>query len=366
MSLLYVPLMAAKSGEFTALSELKGIAAEQIKPLLDLPTKTKTASVDAIKATAVKAGKAWKNKPAYIDITKWTSDSRVENGMHVLEYAFNRLKEYGIKIDPVIGYDRWDDPAYQQALKNICQTTVGVRPCIRLDSESVKDDLPDTDYFFDRLTEILDTLDIEPIDCTIVLDLGDVSKSVIPDLIAIVDDAINTIRDYGILDIVVAGGSMPDSVNKAVKNHDSDGHILRNEVMVWKAIFNSFKDKKIVFGDYTVRNPKSVEGIIALNANAKIRYTVQNQFYILRGHSKQVDSLALQNKDLAKRLVASSEFSTASFSWGDAKIEACANGILEIKSPTTMIAIDTNHHIQAVVSEIYEHQRTTITTTSLV
>jgi hypothetical protein len=136
-------------------------------------------------------------------------------------------------------------------------------------------------------------------------------------------------------------------------------------MMAWKAVFAEWKDMGIIFGDYLIRSPLAVEGVIAPHANAKIRYTFDNQYFIVRGHSKKLDSLTNQHRELAKKLVTAPHFMGPSFSWGDSSLFNCSIGSLEIRDATLMIAADSNHHICSVITEIYDHQRQVVSTSSL-
>lgn len=358
MSVIYVPVMAAKRGEFTALSNLQGVVAEKIIPVFELPAKKPDTKIfeKSIGRTAVNAGKAWGGRSAFLDISKWSPNARTETGIHVLEYAFSQFRSCGVVANPIVGYDRWDDPSYSQAVKNI-RKHYSATPCIRFDREAVKDDMLDFSYFADRVNEIMVSLDIEPNKCFVMVDLGDVSTASVPDIIENIERAVKTLLSMGFGTVIVVGGSMPDAVNKAVDNRDAEGCIPRIEMMAWKTIFSDAMDSRIVFGDYLIRSPNSVEGVIALDANAKIRYTTDSQYFIVRGHSKREDSLTLQHKNLAKKLVASTCYMGSHFSWGDSEVFNCSIGTREIRDATLMIAVDSNHHISAVVAEVFEHQR---------
>ena len=365
MSFLYVPVMAAKRGEFTALSNLRSSAAEKTIPLFELPAKKPDAKAHekAINRTATSAGKAWGARPAFLDISKWSPDARTESGIHVLEYAFAQFRANSVIAHPVVGYDRWDDPTYSQALKNI-RKSFPVTPCIRLDSEAVQHDMPDFSYFSDRINDIMASLDVEPNNCYVMVDFGDVTTDSVPDVITNAEMAVTTLRNLGFSTVIVVGGSMPVAVNEAVDTPDAEGCIPRIEMMAWKAIFSGGKDRQIIFGDYLIRSAEAVEGVIAPHANAKIRYTIDNQFFIVRGHSKKLDSLTLQHKVLAEKLVASPHYMGVQSSWGDSEMLNCSIGIREIRDPTGMIAVDSNHHISAVLTEIFEHQRQVVTSTT--
>jgi len=356
MSILYVPVMAAKRGEFTALSNLQGGMAKNIFPLFELPAKKADAKgiEKSISKTAVNAGKAWGGRSAFLDISKWSPNARTESGIHVLEYAFSQFSSGGIVTHPVVGYDRWDDPSYSQAVKNI-RKYYAVTPCIRFDREAVQDDMLDFAYFADRVNDIMISLDVGPHNCFVMVDFGDVSTSSVPDIIDDIEMAVKTLRSMGFGTVIAVGGSMANAVNKAVDSHDAEGCIPRIEMMAWKAVFSDTKDKQIVFGDYLIRSPNAAEGVIAPDANAKVRYTIDNQYFIVRGHSKRVDSLAFQHKDLAKKLVASVFYMGSHFSWGDSEVFNCSIGFKEIRDATLMIAVDSNHHIATVVTEVLEH-----------
>lgn len=358
MSLLYVPLMAAKRGEFTALSNLPGSISEKMMPLFELSAKKPDVKLfeKSISQTAAKAGKVWGNRAAFLDISKWSPNMRTESGIHVLEYAFSQFRAKDVMVHPVVGYDRWDDPAYRNALQNI-RKSHQVTPCIRFDREAVQDDMADIPYFTDQVNEIMAALDVGPSNCYVMVDFGGVSNTPVPDLIANTEAAVQVLRGLGFSYVISVGGSMPTSVNDAVGAPDAEGCIPRIEMMAWKAIFSGSQDRKIVFGDYLIRSPDSIEGVIAKHANAKMRYTVDNQFYIVRGHSKVFDSLTSQHKKLAETLVASAHYMDPTFSWGDSELMNCSLGSKEIRDATGMIAVDSNHHINTVVAEIFEHQQ---------
>lgn len=361
MSLIYVPLMAAKRGEFTALTNLQESISERAMPLFELPAQKPGAQMfeKAICRTAAGAGKAWLGRPAFLDISKWSPDARTESGIHVLEYAFSQFRSCDVRAHPVVGYDRWDDPTYRQALKNI-RNMFPVTPCIRLDREAIQDDLRDVPYFSERMNDIMASLEVLPKNCYVLVDFGDVSAIAVPDLIEDAETAVSVLRGLGFNLVIIAGGSMPAAVNKAVESPDAEGCILRIEMLAWKAMFSRTQDRGIIFGDYIIRNPNAADGVIAPHANAKIRYTIDNQFFIVRGHSKKLDSLTIQHEGLSAKLVGSVHYMTPTFSWGDGEVLNCSTGLKEIREPTTMIAVDTNHHINVVIAEVFEHQRAVV------
>jgi hypothetical protein len=222
-------------------------------------------------------------------------------------------------------------------------------------------DLP---YFTNRMHEIMADLEVGPNNCYVMVDFGDVATTAVPDIIEDTESAVNTLRSMGFGIVIVAGGSMPAGVNEAVNVPDAEGCIPRIEMMAWKAVFSSMKDLGVVFGDYLIRNAEAAEGIIAPHANAKVRYTIENQFFIVRGHSKQLHSYTIQHKDLTQRLVASAHYMNPAFSWGDSEVMNCSMGIKELREPTAMIAVDSNHHIHTVMAEVLAHQHKVLATSA--
>jgi len=92
MSPLYVPIMAAKQGEYSALSNLQPSVSTNIFPLFELPAKKpNTKSLEkTVQRTAFNAGKVWATKHAFLDFSKWSPNTQTESGIHLLEYAFGQ------------------------------------------------------------------------------------------------------------------------------------------------------------------------------------------------------------------------------------------------------------------------------------
>ncbi|WP_063813038.1 MULTISPECIES: beta family protein [Burkholderia cepacia complex] len=358
MSPAYVPILKAKAGEFSALQNLPARVAARIVPLFDLPRpdqKYEGTVQDHISKVARNCGVAWSGKAAYVDITKWRPNERVESGVHVLSYALARLAAAGVLVRPVVGYDRWDDVEYSQALRS-ASALFAEGFCLRLDVEAIED-MGDADYFEERIDEISSALGLSPENCHVIVDFADLTKASVPEILEKADLAVDYLKQLGFRQIIVAGGSMPAFVNEAVDEPDQIGMIHRIEMLVWKAMQRVRNDPSIIYGDYGIRNPAAMDGIISKHNNGKIRYTVANQFFILRGHSKQIERIGVQQKALSRQLLGSSYYMGPAFSWGDRTVTIAANPADPyMGGPTQWIGIDTNHHIHAVLAEVFEHQ----------
>ena len=146
----HVAVLKAKEGEFEALSKLDNRVADKVLPLFEIGRLTKdirarkyiressTPTMTYLNRVVEGIGSAWLGRPAMIDCYQWLVDARAENGDHVVAYMVSRLRDAGLSIIPVIGYDRWDNADYQLALKSISPRDDG-HYCLRLDRSAIED-----------------------------------------------------------------------------------------------------------------------------------------------------------------------------------------------------------------------------------
>lgn len=359
MKQIYVPMLRARKGEFDALSNLSKKACRQILPLLDLPKikiaklgKTTKSVEEHLQTVTEQIAKAWPEKPIFLDAFAWPANAHTNEGEHILPYAQNLLETLGIPVNPVIGYDRWDAPEYRLAVGQMVLQD-GRHFCLRLDTDAM-DDIVDFDFFQTRIQDMLVTLGVNASACGILCDFADLSHTAIVDLLPKFSNAMMQLNGMGFSEIIVVGASIPDSIASVIKQPKSVGLVPRREMLLWQSMCFDFPN--LVFGDYGVRSPRAGEDVIAPDANGKIRYTTDKQFLIARGHSMRVEPKGAQHCELASKIVSSQFFAGSTFSWGDARIAACANGDFP-GSLTTWISIDTNHHIEAVVEEVLAFRR---------
>ncbi|WP_447887395.1 beta family protein [Serratia fonticola] len=361
----YVPILRAKAGEFEALKQLKLNYSEKIWPFFEIPQLSEdTKKLKALRGS-VQLKKDFLNLIAngirsvnsspsmFFDLFDWKADSYVETGEHVLSYMYRTLTATGTLVHPVIGFDRWDIFDYQNALKSLV-VPEGTMYCLRIDSTSI-DDAYDVDYFTSTIHDILDSLGLSGKEVIALFDFGDVTNKSIVSMHADMQHLITAIDEFKFAGIMIAGCSFPIIINDAVKIADSTDLVERKEMHVWKAIYTDMKIP-FIFADYAIRNPKGADGVKAIHANGKIRYTIENKYFVARGHSKQKGNKGAQMYDLARAIVSSPYYLGPEFSWGDERIEACSKE--EIKGgPTQWISYDTNHHVSFVVEEVLEYQR---------
>lgn len=372
MSPIYVPILKAKKGEFDALAHLSEKAIEQIVPWFDVPrldenTRRKSEErselpiEEFLNKTAANIAKIWAGKSIFMDFPRWATNAQTENGEHVIPYFRNRLELLGVVTNPAIEYTAWDDPVYVNAISGI-RIENGQNFCVRLNMDvDTLEDMTDPDYFVERLSSIVEKTNIDVSQTYLLVDFGDVSSqsSSSNEIINKTTLAISLVQQCGFSKIILAGSSLPAAINLAVKSQNSTGLVLRKEMDAWRRLISKNQFLNITFSDYGVRNPNaSDESIPIPNANGKIRYTIDEQYFIARGNALNIGHKYKQFNYLARNIIASGYYLGPNFSWGDERISYYSSAAAKGSgSQTTWIAIDTNHHIETVVMEILEFKR---------
>lgn len=368
----YFPILKAKSGEFEALKNLNSRNLGKIVPIMEIPKPDDNALATAIKHsptpysyclenTVSKLAKAYPKGTIFFDTFYWNADFALEDGIHVLTKTYKAILNHGLSPFPIVGYDRWEVTEYVHAIEFI-SSLAPPGFCLRLDEDAM-DDMADTEHFEEKLSDICLKCGTSPSKLTVLLDFGDVSKRSVSDIIEGLENSYRALNSLGYAHIIMAGSSIPTLINDAVKEKDSTDMLLRKEMLAWQGFYSANPKAKLYFGDYGIRNPSMAENIIAPHMNGKIRYTVDKNFFIARGHSvKQADKFG-QMHTLALEIVKSPYYKGVDYSWGDKRISEIAFSTKKPGNPTTWIGIDTNHHVTFVSQEVHEFSRQVVHST---
>ncbi|MBJ8504113.1 beta family protein [Acinetobacter seifertii] len=360
----YVPIMKAKKGELDA---IESIRAEQLQyqiqplfhPLFDMPNvfKKDASRIADVTKRCERIGVLWNGNIALVDGYFWKpSEALLENGEHFLTYTYNKLFTLGVKVVPVIGYDRWFDQMsslYNHTMKNLNYPDAPYF-CIRLDGDAMYD-IDEPDFFKEQLDSILSDLKLSESNCAILLDFGDISvnRITVEQMLSKSSDFLEILSEYDFKYIAISGASYPESVAEAIHDHDTDGPVLRKEMVVWQTLRKMFPNVRLKFGDHGARHPAPEKEIRNKHTNGKIVYTIDLNYFVVRGHPFSRDGNQAHRKQLAERLVNSIYYEGDNYSWGDKKIFECANGVKKfIGNSTQWVAIDTSHHITYVLEEV--------------
>lgn len=88
-----------------------------------------------------------------------------------------------------------------------------------------------------------------------------------------------------------------------------------------------------------------------MQMSASIRYSARDIYLLVKGVSVRKLSWS-QTKDQCKKIVALSEYSGATFSWGDEYIMNCYKGTASTGNAETWRRVGTNHHLTLAATQI--------------
>lgn len=351
----YVPILKGKQGEFSALKQLAYTSRSFLTPLIDVPrvpVKNRSNPLEYhLDKQAGRIKDAWgDHSPIFVDLIDLPLHARTSAQRHPVLHLGESLAALSVDSIPVTGTDR--DGAYQAAIRELIRKT-GSPVAIRL----LPDELETPSQIEDDLSELLDVIATVPENAHLLMDLRSLMRRDADSCASMCAQAIGSISEIGrYLSLTVAGSSIPQSLAEIVKAR-STGTIRRREVDVWAQLQRA---KGLVrrpsFGDYGAVHPDLMDlDPSKITVAADIRYTVANAMLIMRGSSTKHHPQGFgQYHDLAKELVARSEYEGRNFSWGDEEIYRKAHAVPGNGpgNKTTWVTIATNHHLEFVIREL--------------
>jgi len=363
----YVPVLKALASEFDAVANMAKPNSRKVRPLFEIPRIGKSI-IDAkrfkgctaltaayLDEVAGRMANVWRGRLVMADAYPWQPDATVETGEHIIPYVYGRLESLGVRVVPVIGYDRWENQTYRMAIQGIEVPDTRLY-CLRLDADAIED-AADPEHFLEKIQTILDDLALLPARCFVLFDFGDVTTRSVEEMMLQTSSLLALLEPYGFSYFVTAGCSLHSSINQTVKKQDSTGKVLRKEMLLWQATRQEHEGVRVVYGDYGVRGPASNEGVPNPNTNGKIRYTIGSHFFVARGHSMKLPGKGEQMWRLAETVMQSQHYMGEDFSWGDERVAACSRK--EFKGTAGQwITIDTNHHLAYSVAEVENFEMT--------
>ena len=344
----YVPILKGKKGEFDALQSISKKTKQGITPLINIPPRKTDVPIEHhLWKIAKKIGNSWGfNKPLFIDLFNIDLSEHMTNGTQPVKYAFGCLSYYSVVAIPTTGLQRDDN--YNQAITEIISKDQrGV--CIRLLSEDI-----DNPKELDReLNNLLNMLITSKKDAHLLIDLQALSLEDIDSASKKIINLINTLQNISNWQtLTIAASGFPHSLSGIKPN--SEEKIIRTELVLWKRVISSKNLARLPsYGDYGIVHPHQPEFDRPPNSSPKIRYTLNEDWLILRGESfKKHPKGFKQYHDLARNLIEMPEFLNVGFSKGDDYIVKCASFNATCGNLTTWIQVDTTHHLTLVSDQI--------------
>lgn len=359
---LYVPILKGKMGEFGALRELDPDIRSSILPLIDVPRikiedpgGTPAESLEKHLGRVLKHfSQSWPaRQPIFVDFYDLDLGLRTSDGTHPLPHLFGKLREENIEVIPVTGLDRVDNgnDDYNRAVTS----AVGLDnrgACIRLLYHAGELDDPITTN--GEIEHLLNTIGLERSDGYLLLDVRWIEEEDVDNLARIVSRFINLtpgISEWNAL--ILAASGFPENLSGIARN--SITRLRRAEYLLWKRVARETSDiaRKPIFADYGVVHPYTPDlDPRIVRATAKIRYTIEDEWLVLKGHSLRKEPRYAQFHDLSSELITHPEFLGNEFSWGDDYVAGCATRENSRGNLTTWVKVDTNHHLTFVSEQL--------------
>ena len=348
---IYVPIVKSKQSEMLGLHHLESPIKQRIFPLVDLaaPSKEKD-KADAIKYVErnVKGLSRYLNgfSNVMLDSSEMDTGIRVAKGHHPLHEAASLLQEAGIRVIPVVGLSR--DESHFDAAKSIAKKNGEKIVSVRLDDYDL--DTPSESAI--RLIKLMQGT-LRDFQIYLLYDFRDVfgkDSAALASRAAAITAKLNDIQPIA---TIVAGCGIPERMAQAVPSR-SAGYIPRDEIEIWLQYQKTVTSgHPIIPGDYTTVTPDHAEldwRIIRKTAGPKIVYTLEDQWFVIRGGAFESHPLGhAQYFELAKSVTRLPEYPGGKFSYGDQYISEKSRKQGKCGSAGTWITACVNRHITLTV-----------------
>ncbi len=352
----YIPILKGKTGEFQALSHLKPSIKKRLTPLIDIPRRDLDPSNQKPKGTLeshlckkikLLVGNWGGKAPIFVDFYDIYPEYRTSTGEHYVEYFFNKLKEIKFRAIPTTGMDRDDD--YQESVNKIMNHN-NCEICIRL----LDDDIDSPIGTSHALKNLLKKLKVTEKNTHLLLDFRDISnddEQEKANIAILFLRYIPNIKDWK--SIIVSASGFPQTLGCVSPR--SKKKIPRTELKLRHSLLNKMTNipRIPIFSDYGICHPDTLDfNPRTHKRSAAIRYTIEDDWLIIKGMNLEKEPGPKQFCKLAKELYSHADYYGPSFSHGDKFIEDCANNIRKSGNLTTWRMVGTSHHLTLVVEQL--------------
>jgi hypothetical protein len=340
----YVPILKMKRGEKRALAGLSPAVAGRMTPLLEI------VEMDGKKSVSEHIATSFKDLPAGVAPFKryfLDAGAIAIAGPAAASGVFKLAAEIGIPFTPVTGISRTADVDAARAHRE-------VGTAIRLTREEFEAGKIPTD-----LPIWLAANSLVPQDVDLILDLGAVDDMVAAGVMglsaAFLADVPHQSRWRT---LTVSACAFPASMGVV----DRHSHIVidRIEWQAWRDDLYSNRatlTRLPTFSDGAIQHPRGVEGFdpLKMQVSASVRYTLRDQWLLIKGESTRNVRAGEQFPSLATQLVyghLSRHFAGSEHCSGCTGIQKSADGATGLGSAEAWRRLGTTHHLTRAVEEI--------------
>lgn len=329
----YFPVLLAKAGELTALSNLAQGVKDEISPVIQVLT----GNYDKVEVFASNEW-AFADNELFLDFSLCDPFDRGRT-----RNLITNLSGAGVNVVPVIQAN--SDARYISLIQALIANGTVSNICTRFSNGS--------GGFINingQVAALLGSTGVNRNRSSILLDFGyveDHNYNMIAALAIGIITGINHKPDYN--NIIVASSSFPENLSALVPA----GRVYRLQRFEWDIwqtlIAQPGFAGTIKYGDYGTKFPFYAEA--NFQGSCSIKYTLPDEYIIYRG---EISGNHAQGNGqyiiFANRLVGSADYSGAGFSWGDGLIDFYAGQVLanpkrRTGNATSWVEISQNHHI---------------------
>lgn len=359
----YTPILRWKAAEKGALQSLKLEHKASITPLVEFimpqpnnidgtksPKDLLQESIDTFLGNLQSVGdqvrKYWGQEAVFISVQLIDGSIRAE--------ALEKILTHGKQLDifvipvitiiPVIGFEA-DTDTRKVAVEFAKQSGHGL--CLRITDSHFKEESLSGDIEAFMSENSLNANDVDLLIDFIIIDDKISYESLIEKI-----NRIPKLKEWRTF--TVAGGAFPRDLSHLEKHNQHN--ILRADWAIWNKLVEGL-ERAPSFADYTIQHPVYSPQSSMSNPSASIRYTLEEDWLIVRGEGlRNPKGAGFKQYPAQAKLLADQKklFKGESFSPGDAYIAEKAKDINTKKTgnPKTWLEAGINHHLVLVVNQI--------------
>lgn len=340
----YVPVLKVKGGEKRALQRIPQIHQSRIVPLLEIverkPPKTSSAHLNTAFTNLAEALHPYPR--CFLDAHEIAAD-----GQTGAAEVFQRASDAGIVFTPVTGVSRSID-----VVPALAHRTNGL--ALRLTRSEFENGGLAT-----RIDVFLSQHGLLPEELDLIIDLGAVEDLVVEGIAALTSAfMVEVPHQQRWRTFTISACAFPKGMGAVDRN--SHALIERAEWLAWKNyLYGNRADLQRLptFSDCAIQHPAGVEGFDPriMPVSASIRYSLENDWLLIKGHSTRASRPGEQFPALARELVYGnlrSHFYGSVHCNGCEFMKAAADGATGLGSAGVWRQLGTIHHLSVVIQAL--------------
>jgi hypothetical protein len=278
----------------------------------------------------------WSGRTVFLDFDMLRSAAP-----HSIEVMAQRAGRIGIQPVPVVSLKIPENSAYDRSIQMVLAQH-GSSLCLRLSPEELK-----SDSIGDVVQACLARYGASAPHVDLVIDRGRVDGGSVtyPEFAQRIPsvDAWRT--------LTVLAGSFPKDLAGLARNETH--HLRRFELRQWRDL-NSWSGRRPAFGDYTIQHVYFKEPVRVPNYSASVRYTIEEDFLVLRGEGvlNEGGPGRGQWSAWATLLTEMPEFFGASFSAGDRYVAERATDWSNPGTAQRWLEAAFSHHVTTTALQV--------------